>query len=284
MDPSAFDAFAPTYDADFTHTWLGQLLRQRVWRVLAQQFTAGRHLLELACGTGEDAVWLAQQGILVTATDGSAEMVRATAVKAEQAGVSERVTAVPLSLQDLVAGRNPYSVTRHPIMDYRLRITDYGLPITDYDGVVSNFGGLNTIGEWRPLAESLAGLVKSGGKLVLVVMGPWCPWEVGWHLLHGEWGTAVRRFRSSAPAAIGKNTIPIWYPSARRLRQEFAPWFDHVHTESLGLWLPPSYLGHLVERWPRLFTRLNRWERRTARLTGGWGDHYVLVLERIEGV
>ncbi len=287
MNPSAFDAFAPTYDADFTHTHLGQLLRQRVWRVLAQQFSAGQQVLELACGTGEDAVWLAQQGIFVTATDGSAEMVRVTAVKAQQADVSDRVTAVPLSFQDVVAWHNPKSEAGSRKPDHASRIThhaspitDYGLRMTRYDGAFSNFGGLNTIGDWRPLAESLARLVKPGGKVVLVVMGPWCPWEVGWHLLHGEWGTAVRRSHTSAPATIGNRPIPIWYPSAWRLRREFAPWFRHTHTESLGLWLPPSYLGHLVERWPRLFARLNQWERHTARLTGGWGDHYVLVLEK----
>ncbi|MBX3055091.1 MAG: methyltransferase domain-containing protein [Anaerolineae bacterium] len=274
MNPSAFDAFAPTYDADFTHTRLGQLLRQRVWRVLGQQFHAGQYVLELACGTGEDAVWLAQQGVHVTATDGSPEMVHVTAVKAEQAGVSDRVTAVTLSLQEIAGERNPYAVIRNPI-------TDHESPITSYDGVLSNFGGLNTTNDWRPLAESLARLVKPGGKVVLVVMGPWCPWEAGWHLAHGEWGTAVRRFRPSASAHIGGSAIPIWYPSARRLRREFAPWFHHLYTESLGLWLPPSYLGHLVERWPRLFTRLNQWERHTARLTGGWGDHYILALQKM---
>jgi hypothetical protein len=44
--------------------------------------------------------------------------------------------------------------------------------------------------------------------------------------------------------------------------------------------LPPSYLEHLVVRRPGLFNRLARLERRTAHLTGGWGDHYVLVLQR----
>lgn len=273
MNSSAFDAFAPTYDTDFTHTRLGQLLRQRVWQVLAQQFGAGQQVLELTCGTGEDAVWLAQRGVIVTATDGSPEMVQATAVKAEQAGVSGRVTAVPLSLQEIAENRNPYAVTPKPI-------TDHGLPITDYDGVLSNFGGLNTIGNWQPLAEQLAPMIRPHGRVVLVVMGPLCPWEMGWHLLHGEWGTAVRRFRSSAPATIGSSTIPIWYPSARQLRRAFAPWFRHLRTRSLGLWLPPSYLGHLVERWPRFFTWLNRLEDRTARLTGGWGDHYILILEK----
>jgi SAM-dependent methyltransferase len=266
MNPTAFDAFAPDYDAGFTHTRLGQLLRPRVWHILAQQFTAGQHILELACGTGEDAIWLAQRGVKVTATDGSAEMVRATAAKAQQFGVIERVQATQLSLQEM--------------WDGHLLTTHYALRTTQYDGTFSNFGGLNTIGDWRPLAENLAQLVRPGGKVVLVVMGPVCPWEIGWHLLHGEWGTAVRRFKDQATATIGNHAIPIWYPSARRLRHDFAPWFRHLHTQSLGLWLPPSYLGHLVEQRPRLFAWLNRLETKTARFSGGWGDHYILLLER----
>ena len=48
------------------------MLRGRVWQTLERTFTPGQHILELACGTGEDALWLAQRGIQVTATDGSA--------------------------------------------------------------------------------------------------------------------------------------------------------------------------------------------------------------------
>jgi hypothetical protein len=149
-----------------------------------------------------------------------------------------------------------------------------------FDGAFSNFGGLNTIGKWRPLAQALANLVRPGGRLVLVPMGPFCPWEIGWYLLHGQPRPAFRRFGGSAPAKIGETTIPIWYPSARRLRRDFGPWFRHVHTESLELWLPPSYLDHLVNRWPKLFAKLNNFERATAGLTGGWGDHYLIIFER----
>ena len=256
-NPAAFDAFAADYDAAFTHTPLGQLLRQRVWRILATYFRAGQTVLELACGTGEDAIWLAQQGISVLATDGASEMVQATAAKASEAKLDQLITPRQLALQEVG------------------QLSGY------YDGVLSNFGGLNTLADWRPLAAVLAERVRPGSHLVLVPMGPYCPWEVGWHGVHGEWHTAVRRLRPPATARIGQSDIPIWYPSARRLKRDFAPWFTAVHLESLGLWLPPSYLGHLVGRWPRLFAQLNRLESRSARLTGGWGDHYVLVLRRI---
>jgi hypothetical protein len=111
-------------------------------------------------------------------------------------------------------------------------------------------------------------------------MGPVCSWEIIWHAAHGQPKTAFRRWRSNTSAKIGDAVIPIWYPSAGRLRADFAPWFRHLSTQSLGLWLPPSYLEHLVKRWPGLFARLNRLEKATARLTGGWGDHYIIVFER----
>lgn len=258
INPAAFDAFTADYDVAFTHSNLGQMLRQRVWRVLAACFQAGQTVLELACGTGEDAVWLAQRGVAVVATDGSAEMVQATAVKAQQANVASLITPLQLSLQD---------------------VGQFGKLRRSYDGAFSNFGGLNTLDDWRPLAAALAQQIRPGGYLILVPMGPVCPWEISWHFVHGEWGTAVRRLRQPAAARIGADLIPVWYPSARRLRRDFAPWFDCLRVESLGLWLPPSYLAHWVDRRPRLFATLNRLESKTARWSGGWGDHLVMVFK-----
>lgn len=261
-NPTAFDAFANDYDNDFTHSKLGQLLRPRVWEKLATHFSKGQHLLELTCGTGEDAVWLAKQGLHITATDGSSEMVNVTRAKAKAAQVAANITAQQISLQQIEQGIFAEEFAHK------------------FDGVYSNFGGLNTIGKWYPLAQQLAKLLKPTAKLVLVPMGPLCPWEIAWHLLHLQPKTAFRRFRSAVPAKIGQTTIPIWYPSANRLKTDFSPHFKHLSTESLELWLPPSYLDHLVNRWPALFTKLNHFEKNTAHLTKGWGDHYIIVFER----
>jgi SAM-dependent methyltransferase len=277
FSPTAFDAFADAYDDDFTHSLLGQLLRPRVWDILARHFTAGQHVLELTCGTGEDAVWLARRGVHVTATDGSAEMVKRAKAKAEAAGVAREdeeakgrgsVEVRQVSLQEVIEG---YFGGQPSVVGGHL-----------FDGVFSNFGGLNTIGGWRDLAAALAEVVKPGGVVILVPMGPVCPWEIFWYLAHGRPRTALRRFaQEGATAKIGDSVIPIWYPSAQRLQADFAPWFQCRRTESLGLWLPPSYLDHWVNKWPALFRWLNRVEKATARLTGGWGDHYVAIFERI---
>lgn len=263
QDPAAFGALAASYDADFTHSALGRILRRRVWRRLGQNFKPGQYVLELACGTGEDAVWLAQQDIHVTATDGSNDMIRITREKASRRGLSDKIDARTLTLQAIAGGESPFSKA-------------------SFDGAFSDFGGLNAIDDWRPLARNLACLLRPGGRLVLVPMGPFCPWEIGWHLAHGQLKKAFRRFNAPAQARLGEKTIPIWYPTASQLRQAFRRWFKPVSVESLGLWLPPSYLGQLLMRWPRLWVGLSGLEAATARLTAGAGDHYILVLERSE--
>jgi len=263
--PDIFDAFASEYDADFTHSVLGQLLRQRVWTTFAEYFKPSQHLLELTCGTGEDAVWLAQQGLHITATDASAEMIAVTEAKVEAAGVQDRVVAQQLSLQQVNQG---YFDSAN---------------VHSFDGVYSNFGGLNTIKPWATLAKALASVIKPGGYVILVPMGPICLWEMGWYLAHLQAKTAFRRWQQPAAAIIGQATIPIWYPLAKRLKTDFLPWFDHIATNSLGLWLPPSYLGHFVDRWPKIFNNLNKFEQAMASLTGGWGDHYIIIFQRGKG-
>lgn len=260
IDAAAFDPLAATYDQTFTDTLLGRLLRERVWRLLAEQLRPGQRVLELACGTGEDALWMARRGASVVATDGAPGMLQAARRKAEQASLDGMIQFHHASLQELGAGRLAGSGA--------------------FDGAFSNFGGLNTIGDWRPLARSLAQWVRPGGWLLLVVMGPFCPWEIGWRLLHGQARQAFRRLREPAQAQVGGQIIPVWYPSPRRLEADFAPWFRRRRLDSLGLWLPPSYLGRRVARLPRLFAALGRIEQATARFTLGWGDHYLLLLER----
>jgi ubiquinone/menaquinone biosynthesis C-methylase UbiE len=258
LNPAVFDAIAQNYDDDFTNHPLGRMLRKRVWEKLAEHFSSGQHVLELTCGTGEDALWLAKRGVKVTATDASIKMVHIARAKIERAGAGSFVCVQQVSLQQIISGHLHEK----------------------FDGAFSNFGGLNTIAEWKALAAVMAKMVKPQGRIVFVPMGPFCPWEVGWFLARGKIRRAFRRFEHPASAQIADSMIPVWFPSAGRLRADFAPWVHHLQTESLALWLPPTYLRHLVERWPLFFSRLDRFEKATARFTKGWGDHYIIVFER----
>src|SRR5262245_9081544 len=91
MPTAAFDSFAPDYDAEFTDTPLGRVLRDMVWARADAVFQPQQHILELGCGTGEDATHFAKRGMRVTATDASNAMVEAARLKAQRSGVQNQI-------------------------------------------------------------------------------------------------------------------------------------------------------------------------------------------------
>jgi SAM-dependent methyltransferase len=242
MTTAVFDAVAPSYDAEFTDTRLGRWLRQRVWTHLS--FTAGERVLELGCGTGEDAAWLAQRGVSVLATDISPGMLAVAARKT--AGLD-----VAFAQQDAA----------------NLRVDG------PFDGAFANFGVLNCVADLANLAARLP--VRRGGRFVAVVMGPFCLWETLWYAAHGDMRRATRRWRP-ATARIGGRALSVWYPSPRRLAAAFKPWFTMRHCAGLGTVLPPSCLSGLVNAWPEAVASLD------GHMPFGayWADHYIAVFER----
>jgi 2-polyprenyl-3-methyl-5-hydroxy-6-metoxy-1,4-benzoquinol methylase len=243
---AAFDTAAATYDASFTDTHLGRWLREQVWDVLRRVFPSGSRVLEIGCGTGEDAVWLARRGVAVVATEVSLAMLAVAQAKAQSAGVA----------------------------------VSFDAPQGVFDGALANFGVVNCIVDRRSFGKTLADRVRPGGKVVLVVMGPLCGWEVVWHVAHLQPGAAFRRLRRDVLANVpGGGRQAVWYPTPRRLRRELEPCFEHVQTRAVGVVLPPSYLARLVNGWPKWVGAL---DRMVGALPGaGWlGDHYLSVFER----
>ncbi len=260
MNPSpSFDVLAPTYDADFTESPIARYLRGRVHKRLTKHFRAGDHVLEMGCGTGEDALWLAERGVHVTATDASPMMLDVTRAK---------VAGQPLvQVQYLDLKQLPSPLESEPL-----------------DGVFSNFGPLNVLDDWQPLAAWLAARIKPGGVVGLGVMGPLCLWEIGWHGLHLDFKTALRRLRQPAifqPSETSES-LAIYYPSINRLKADFAPHFRPIHVESLGLCLPPSDIYGVLEKRPRVLRWLTALENRFGKSAAlaNFADHYWIEFVR----
>ena len=59
----AFSSLAASYDDLFTRSTIGRAQRNVVWDVLLNAFEPGTRILELNCGTGEDALFLARHDV-----------------------------------------------------------------------------------------------------------------------------------------------------------------------------------------------------------------------------
>ena len=258
---AAFDRVAQDYDQTFTDSLIGRAQRDAVWKVLARTFRKNDKILELNCGTGEDALFLAGNGISVFALDASRQMI----VRAEQ--------------------RLQHSSAQLPVVFSELPTERIGElhPETQYDGAFSNFSGLNCIADLGTVAASLAGLVKPDGRLVLCFSTRFCLIEILYYLALGQWRKAFRRCKGYAEVTLDGVQFTVYYPTIRGICRSFAPYFRLNSCTGIGVAVPPSYLETWALQHPRLFLLLRRLEERLATLPvlRSTGDHVLLRFERV---
>jgi SAM-dependent methyltransferase len=258
---TAFDSVAADYDGPRGNNALIQDMRREMWRWLDDSFPRESHLLDIGCGTGLDAVRMAQRGHRVLATDWSPRMVERTRGRAADAHVNDRVRTAAIGAQELE------------------RIEGSAI----FDGVYSNLGPLNCLPDLRPVARECSRLVKTGGRLVFTVIGRWCPWEIAHYAGRADWRRVSVRFaRRMMPVRMNGHTVWTRYWTPMELYRTFAEEFALVHCRALCLFAPPPYMTSLRERHPAWFERLWRWDR----YAGGWpllrglGDHFLIVMAR----
>jgi SAM-dependent methyltransferase len=254
---SAFDALASSYDDTFSRGVLGRRLRRRVWRHLDRAFDSGDHVLDVGCGTGEDALHLAERGVAVMAVDPSPAMVSAAAAKVRAQGLENLVEVRELAAE---------------------RIQSLG-PEPPFDGVLANFGVLNCVEDLDALAPQLAARTRHGARIFLCVMGPLVPWEWIWYLAKGQPGAAFRRLDPEGTVWRGTR---VRYPTIGSVRRAFAASFRQVGVSGLGVLLPPTYAESCARRWPELVARVDEVEQALewAPPLPWLADHFLLELVR----
>jgi len=255
---AAFDSVAADYDGPRGNNALIQRMRHSLWRTCERRFAPRARVIDLGCGTGLDALHFAQSGREVLATDWSPQMVERTRQRVAEAGLVDRVQARCVGAHEL------------------------GSIEGTFDGAYSNLGPLNCVPDLREMSAQCARLLRPGGQLIFSVIGRYCPWEY----LYYRWRRPERaRIRASVgrvPVSMNRHTIWTAYYRPREFYAAFASEFALVEYRALSLFMPPPYLVHWHDRFPRLLERLGRLDD----LTGGWpglrnaGDHFLIVMRR----
>jgi SAM-dependent methyltransferase len=244
----AYDAIAAGYDEQVRgDDWMRRKLHAHYRRV----FSPGDRVLDVGCGTGIDAIFLARQGISVVGIDASSEMIQR--LRARLGDVDARV----------------------------LRIEDMSrLGNERFDGIIAAFASLNSVANLAGFADDAARLVRPGGRMVLHMLNRFSLWEWLGHAQRRDWraaaavgGASRRRF------VIGGQSVEhqVYFPSVAYAY--FRGAFQLRAAYGLGALRPP----HTVRRLP--VPLLAALERADLSLGGlpllrNAGRFFVLDLER----
>jgi SAM-dependent methyltransferase len=246
---AAFASEARTYDEGFGRNPVGLVFRHVFQDRARALFAPGSRILDLGCGTGEDALALAASGLAVEALDPVPAMVERARSKAALLGVSEERCRF------------------HVLAAEELHSLGGG-----FDGAYSDFGALNCAG-LPAVGRALAAALRPGAPVLLSLLGP--------HPLPDT----VRRFltaegtrRGEGDPVVGGRAIPVAYPRPSQVQEALGPAFTWHGGFALGVVLPPPDAAAWAEAHPQAFGMLAALEGlvRRAPFLRGLGDHVVL--------
>lgn len=255
---AAFDSAAADYDVQFTQTLVGQAQRQRVWEYLTKKLNSKTPLriLELNCGTGEDAAFLASLGHQVVATDISEEMLAQARTKAK----GTNITFQQLDITDIKAFGGE----------------------TAFDVIFSNFGGFNCLSptQIQIFAQELPRLLKYGGKFIAVVMPDMCLLEQLYLVCKLRFGQVRRRYHQPLEVKVDGTIVPTWYYAPSHFNDCLSGQLIYQEMQLIGL--IPSYLNTFFSRKVQLFKRITRIENSLIKQAKGEyvSDHYLIAFQK----
>lgn len=257
----AFSLQSKIFDELYRGNSIIQYKRERVRAVVHQFAPKNSAVLELNSGTGEDAIWFAEQGYTVHATDISSGMQDTLKSKVNALNLQEKISTEIISFTDL----------------------EHLKERKEYDLIFSNFAGLNCTGELDKVLHSFSSLLKTKGIAVLVILPKFCLWEF-LLIFKGKFKTAFRRFFSSkgVSAHIEGTYFRCWYYNPSFVIKHLQSQFTVLRVEGLCTIVPPSYIEGFAEKSPGLFSFLkakeNKWKSNWP-----WkstGDYYIIALEK----
>lgn len=257
---SDFDTAAQQYDTYFSFSEIGKAQRERVYHFLQEQLLSKDeklHILELNCGTGEDAHYLTQQGHTVLATDISEGMIAQARQKFGD--------TISFTVQDI------NTITADTFSQ-------------QFDLIFSNFGGLNCLSpeQLQNFLSKAQNLLQPEGMLSLVIMPKACLWERVYFLAKAQFKKAFRRNAKQAVLAnVDGVDVATWYYDPQQLKNWTHTHFKTITLAPIGIAIPPSYLEPFFKTKKGLLKFLKRAETYlTSSTLARYADHYMILLQK----
>ncbi len=231
-------------------------MRNRVRTHLLKHLNPNSRLLEINCGSGIDAVFLAKKGYRVHATDIAEGMVMYVKSKIILENLNSFLSCETLPFNQLNQIKN-----------------------NSYNQLFSNFGGLNcsNLNELEAIFDSFKYLLLPNGRITLVIMPKICIWEMLSFFKGNK--KAFRRFKKEGVLAnIEGLKVRTYYHSKKQIKQLLSKDYEEFKIENICFFGPTGNRIHYPKKNPLLFKTWGVLDNLTNRIPflQGFGDYYII--------
>ncbi len=226
---AAFNRVADSIDVTAAQNPINSWMRKASRRELVATFPAGAALIEIGCGTGADAVFLAERGYRIAALDISDRMVELA---------RQRVAAQELE---------------RTIVVWRGRLDDVAAELAGsqwcpFDGAYANFS-LAYEESLREVAETIYRLLKPRARFVFTLPNKLCLSEPVVALARLHISSVLARFREPRRVTIRGTAVCVHVYSLVHVRRMLEGLFEIEGTVGVPVFMPPpSFYRPAFER------------------------------------
>jgi ubiquinone/menaquinone biosynthesis C-methylase UbiE len=259
-----FDMLAKDYDEKYSFAQINILQRNHVLSYVKKNVLKRNklHILEINCGTGEDAIYFEKLGNDVLATDASSAMINVAMNKMATLKCAN-ITFKQLAFSEI----------------------NYANLHAKYDLVFSNFGGLNVLNpiDLKNLFSEVAILLKPEGHFIGVIMPKYCFLEILYFFAKLKWRKMLRRSKKGPVSVnLGGTAVNTWFYSPAEIKK-ISNDFRLIRVKPIAIALPPAYLENYFKRKLRVLKLMNIIESIINRFQclANCADHFLFDMQKV---
>lgn len=215
------DNIAESYDDILNKNRFSEILRLLFQNILIQNIQHGNRILDLGCGTGEDALFLAKKGFSVTGVDISQKMIEIAEKKAVTKDYNENLQFFCSDMEIFIIENT-----------------------NKFDVIFSNFNAVNYVRDLNSFSANASTALNEDGKLIFTVLNKLSISEVFYNFLR-------LNFKKSWEAVFNRKgllltDLNIFFPGT------FVDFFkDHFRVKritGIGIFIPPHNLTGMYNK------------------------------------
>ena len=246
---------APGYDGMVNTSIPANAIRDYFQKRILAGISKGEQLLEIGCGTGTDAVFLAKNGIKITATDISENMLKITESKAKESKLSDLINTEMLDGDNLASFKG-----------------------RTFDGLISNLNAVNYIKDIKSFSGNAAHVLVPGAKVFLIMLNKICLWEILYNIVKLKPVTALGKLTDRKKDY--KTEMHLYFP--RKIKKIFSQYFYVNKITGFGFFYPPDGLSPFQKKHGKFFSAIQPLERFVCSAYPFYNlcDHYLIEMTR----